>query len=81
MISSMTFGNIPNPTISNYDHERFALTVPYHERFLAEFKRLVPYEDRDWLKEDKMWLILDRYEVDVYGLVTEVFSQCEVVRD
>lgn len=53
------------------DGDFVTVLSPYHERFLADLKEVVPPEDRMWVPEEKAWEV----SIDYYDEVLEVASR------
>lgn len=41
--------------------QAYRLTTPYHQPFLEALKALIPYSDRSYDKETRIWTLTERY--------------------
>lgn len=63
----------PLTIIDLQDPEWVEIEVRYNERFLSEFKRIVPVGHRKWDPKTKRWALLKSYLNTILLLIGEVF--------
>ena len=60
----------PKPKITVWKEDKaFLVEAPYNERYLRRIKQIVPWQDREWNRIHKGWVIHLDYYRDVKDLL------------
>lgn len=71
----------PTLSMSKSMPSRAALYSPWNERFLAEFKALVPWTGRSWDKGEKAWLVSKDFLAETQRLCIKHFGKVSLSKE
>lgn len=57
----------------------YRMTSPFNPQFNELFKNLIPFSDRNWDKETKIWTITERYFAPTKTLLDKMFGNVQAI--